>query len=192
MRLIGLLFLLLAAPAQAGVLVEGLYEGTPVRAEVGDDRSQVLLTIAGRARLVDLAAGTIASPDGAGKQPAGAALAWNPDFRVDALGGGAMVAGQLGSYRLVTEGPRICGELLVSAWMKPFMEPIAQAIALAQRDEARLAPRPRHGCSPMGFALLTEQGWPLLASGRDATIWRTTDLRFDHRPSWAAAPPGSP
>jgi len=172
--------------AMAGILVTGSYEGLPVTAEVGDDKTRVLVTVAGEARLVDIATGRLGMPAGPDALPRQPEPAWNPDFRVEELGGGTMIAGQFGSYHLVTEGSRICGEILVSGWMRPFMDPIARALALVARDDSRLAPRPRHGCASMPFALLAEKGWPLLASGRDAVIWQMETVRFDHQPAWQA------
>lgn len=175
--------LLLAAPAWAGILVEGRLEGVPLRLEFagpGEPAEPIVrATVAGEPFLVDLARGTV--------EPRARGAADRPDGRAPVglvqltpLGGGAMVAGHGGAWQVLTEDGRVCGEVLASAWMLRFLEPAVRAVELLEAHDPRLRPRPRHGCSPLAFRHWTRQGWPLLAGGREEAVFVTEGLRFDH------------
>lgn len=181
---------LLAAPATAGILLEGRLEGVPIRLELAHPgepgRDTVLATVAGAGRRIDLARALVLALDG-GPAPAPPRRAARPApgpglVQLTPLGGGAMVAGHGGTWQILTEDARVCGEVLASAWMARFLEPAVRALELLQEVEPSLAPRARHGCSPLGFRVWTTQGWPLLAGGRDEPVFLTERLRFDHRP----------
>ncbi|MCS6780053.1 MAG: hypothetical protein NZ555_10170 [Geminicoccaceae bacterium] len=192
-----LVLLLAAAPARAAVLIEARLEGVPLRIEAalpGEPAlAGVLVTVAGRTRLVDPEAGTVAllgadgTPDA--PKPVRAADAPVGALMLAPLGGGAMAAGHVGMYHLLTEDGRICGEVLAAAWMGRYLSGLVRAVALVQMVEPALAPRARHGCSPLAFPRWAEVGWPLLAGGRDDAVFRTERIRFDHPLPAALAPP---
>lgn len=175
-----------AGPARSGILIEARLEGVPLRIELASPgepgAGMVAASIDGSARLVDLERGVVRGPDGAPRPPRPAAARPGAGLvGLTPLGGGAMVAGHGGTWQLLTEDGRICAEVLASAWMLRFLEPAIRALELLQAVEPALAPRPRHGCSALGFASWTAQGWPLLVSGRSDTVFATERIRFDHR-----------
>jgi hypothetical protein len=176
----------LAAPALwAGILIEATLEGTPLRAEVGRNPERVLITAAGRQRLIDLTSGQIwlvgersIQPDVASATEDGSSgAAW----RLEAWGRGPSVAGYGSTYNVLQRGETICAEVLASRWMAEFVEPVVRAIALLQRVEPALQPKARPGCGAVPFAVYARNGWPLMAGYRDAPIFRTHGIRFDHR-----------
>lgn len=186
--------LLLAGPAQAGILLEGRLEGVPIRLELAGPgepgEARVRATVAGEGRWVDLEQGTVepAGPASAGVEPPATGL-----VRLTPLGGGAMIAGHGGSWQILTEDGRVCGEVLAAGWMLRFLEPAVRAVELLQAGDPRLRPRPRHGCSPLGFRHWTSQGWPLLAGGRAEAVFVTERIRFDHaRDPAEGRPPPAP
>lgn len=197
--LCSLVLLVAVAPALSAVLVEGRLEGVPLRIEAAlpgePARAGVLVTVAGRTRLVDPEAGTVAlvSADGASDASKPVEPADGPvgALMLTPLGGGAMAAGHVGVYHLLTEDGRICGEVLASAWMGRYLAGLVRAVALVQKVEPALAPRARHGCSPLAFPRWAEAGWPLLAGGRDDAVFRTERVRFDHPLPTALAPPSA-
>lgn len=175
--------LLLGDPATAGILVEGRFEGVPVRLELAGPgepgRELVRATVAGELRLVDTGRGTVepgdpAPPRTGGERPAVGLVQLTP------LGGGAMIAGHGGTWQILTEDGRVCGEVLAAGWMLRFLEPAVRALELLEASDPRLRPRQRHGCGPIGFRYWTSQGWPLLAGGRAEAVFVTERLRFDH------------
>ncbi len=175
----------IAAPvARAGILVEGALEGTPLRAELGRDRARVLVTVAGRPRLVDLATGRIWVASDGTARPVAAALADDgvrqQAWRLEQWSRGPAVAGYASTYNVLQLGESICAEVLASRWMTEFVEPVVQAISLLQRIEPALRPKPRPGCGAVPFEVYARNGWPLMAGYRDAAIFRTESIRFDH------------
>jgi hypothetical protein len=162
--LAAVLALLLAAPAMAGILVEGELEGEPVRVELGELRDRALVTLGAERRLVQLV-----------EPPAPP-----PGFRLAAWSGGPVVAGYGTTYNVLTRDAAICAEVLSAPWMAPFLRPAVAALALLQVSEPRLAPIPRDGCGPLPFTLLAGNGWPLFAGWKDAPLFATTRLSFSH------------
>lgn len=159
-----LLLLLVAPPLGAGILVEGLLEGRPVRVELGELPDRALVTLAGERRLVMLVEPT-APP---------------PGFHLAPWSAGPVVAGYGSTYNVLTRDAAICAEVLSAPWMTPFLRPAVAALAALQASEPGLAPVPRDGCGPLPFALLAGNGWPLFAGWKDAPLFATTRLSFAH------------
>lgn len=156
--------LLLAAPASAGILVEGRLEGQPLRIEVGALADRVVVTLAGERRVLSL-----------GQPPAPPS-----EFRLVAWSAGPLVSGYGSTYHVLTRDAAICAEVLAAPWMTPFLRPAVAALALLQTQEPALAPVPRDGCGPLPFTLLALSGWPLFAGWKDAALFETTRLDFAH------------
>lgn len=171
--------LVTGAPAQAGILVDARLEGVPLRLELGSDPNRVLVTVDGRTQLVDLAAGKI-WPGGAAAPASSEAGTPEGIFQLERWSRGPAVAGYASQYGVLRHGEAICAEVLSSPWMKSFLEPLVRALALLQRVDAALRPKPRPGCGALPFDAYAGDGWPLLVGFRDVAIFRTLRLRFDH------------
>jgi hypothetical protein len=183
-----------AAPAGAGMLLEGELAGTPVRLELGGRPDRVAATVDGADHLlVDLdraevlRGGERVGPNLPPVAAEGALERWSD---------GPLVAGYGTSYQVLIVGERICGEALTVGWMAGFTDPLARALSLLERSVPRLAPRPREGCSAaLGFASFDRgAAFPLLAGDRAAApLFRADWLRFDHYPPETRfALPGEP
>ena len=188
LRLVACLALaLLAAPleARAGMLVEGLFNGLPIRAETGTDRNLVLVSVNGTRHLVDVerqhvySLGSGAPMIRAGGLDNGAPML---AYSLRKWSAGPQVAGHASTYHVLQVGERICGEVLASAWMAPFIEPITRSLELMQRIEPGLRPVDRAECGAIPFAVYARNGWPLMAGWADEAAFLTKTVRFDHYP----------
>lgn len=174
----------LASEARAGMLVEGLFNGLPIRAETGSDRNLVLVSVKGTQHLVDVQRQQVFPMNGGQMIRAGLAddgstmlpyslRQWSP---------GPQVAGHASTYNVLQVGERICGEVLVSGWMTPFIEPVIRSLELMQRVAPGLAPEDRAECGAIPFAVYARNGWPLMAGWVDEAAFLTETIRFDHYP----------
>ena len=77
---------------------------------------------------------------------------------------------------------QICGEVLASAWMTPFLEPVVRSLELMQRVAPALRPVQRENCGAIPFTVYARNGWPLMAGWRDEAAFLTQTVRFDHYP----------
>lgn len=184
-----LAFLLQLAPAaQAGMLVEGLFNGLPIRVETGSDRNLVLVSVNHSRHLVDVARQHVYPLDGsAGMIRAGLADdgASGLPYSLKPWSPGPQVAGHASTYHVLQVGERICGEVLASAWMTPFIEPVIRSLELMQRVSPALAPEDRAECGAIPFTVYARNGWPLMAGWADETAFLTETVRFDHYPDEA-------
>jgi hypothetical protein len=154
--------------ARAGMLVEGLFNGHPIRVETGSDRNLVLVSVRGSRHLVDVERQQVYPLTSGGAM-----------IRAGAL---PQVAGHASSYNVLQVGERICGEVLASAWMTPFIEPITRSLELMQRIEPDLRPKDRAECGAIPFNVYARNGWPLMAGWSDEAAFLTETVRFDHYP----------
>lgn len=182
---------LAAGTATAGILLEGDYEGRPLRLELGRDQSRALAVVEGTRYLVDLARGDVYALDGSRpRRIRAAAMPEAAPFRPSSLepwSEGPMVAGYGSTYHVLIMGERICGEVLASPWTASFTEPLVRAVELLQRVDPKLAPRGHEpGCGEVGFAAYAGDGFPLMAGFKGEPLFRVSRLRFDHRPDEAA------
>ena len=168
------LMLATATAARAGILLEGRLNGTALRIELGPDPTRVVVTVAGERRLLALAA--------APPRPA-------PGYRLARWSTGPLVAGYGTSYHVLTLDASICGEVLAAGWMTPFLAPAVQAIGALEADDARLAPVARPVCGAIPFATFAANGFPLMAGWKDAAVFETTRLQFDHPSPPELVPP---
>lgn len=168
--------LLGAAPAAAGILVEAALEGVPVRIELGADPDRAVVTLNGRRQVLDLA--PVPAPAG---------------YRLVPWSAGPLVAGYGTTYHALLRDEAICAEVLKAPWMAPFLRPAALALAALQVLEPTLAPSEQEGCGAMPFALYARDGWPMMVGWKDAALFVTTTLRFDHpAPAELSAPAPAP
>jgi hypothetical protein len=180
----------LAAPvavgeARAGMLVEGLFNGHPIRLETGSDRNLVLVSLGGSRHLVDVERRHVYPMTSgvamirAGGLDNGAALL---PYSLRKWSAGPQVAGHASTYNVLQVGERICGEVLASSWMTPFIEPISRSLELMQRVEPALRPVDRAECGAIPFDVYARNGWPLMAGWSDEAAFLTETVRFDHYP----------
>lgn len=180
------LVLLTAGDARAGILVEGLFNGQQLRAELGSDRNLVLVSVAGTRHLVDINSQYIYPMDGAGGAPVQAAIADDIGsllpYTLRKWSAGPQVAGHASTYHVLQVDEQICGEVLASAWMTRFIEPIIRSLELMQRVDASLRPVDRENCGVIPFTVYARNGWPLMAGWIDEAAFLTETVRFDHHP----------
>ena len=178
--------LLPAAGARAGILVEAVQGDVPLRLETGSDHDRVLVTVAGEPYLVEARSGLVHRGDGGSSEPIRALLADDGasglPYMLERWSAGPPVAGHASTYHVLQVGERICGEVLASAWMTPFLAPIVRAMELMQRVSSALRPIEREGCGTIPFAAYARNGWPLMVGWRDEPVFRTLAVRFDHYP----------
>jgi hypothetical protein len=191
MRLLRLLACLVVAAliplggARAGMLVEGLFNGHPIRAETGTDRNLVLVSLSDSRHLVDVERQQVFPlGDGGAMIRAGALDDGAPllPYSLRQWSAGPQVAGHASTYHVLQVGERICGEVLASAWMTPFIEPIIRSLELMQRVAPALQPKERAECGAIPFTVYARNGWPLMAGWVDEAAFLTETVRFDHYP----------
>jgi hypothetical protein len=74
---------------------------------------------------------------------------------------------------------RICAEMMLSAWMRPFVDPAIQAIALLEQLRGV---READSCAGIPLATYAAAGWPLLAGKSDRPTLATRTIVFDYAP----------
>jgi hypothetical protein len=147
------------------MLVEGLFNGHPIRLETGSDRNLVLVSLGSSRHLVDVerrqvypmtsvAAMIRAGSSTTAPRCCPTAAQWSA---------GPQVAGHASTYHVLQVGERICGEVLASSWMTPFIEPITRSLELMQRVEPGLRPVDRAECGAIPSRLRPQR---LAADGR--------------------------
>ncbi len=172
--------------ARAGMLVEALFNGEPIRVETGSDRNLVLVSMGASRHLVDVERQYVYPMNGASTQPIRAAMlddgARMLPYNLRKWSAGPQVAGHASTYHVLQVGEQICGEVLASAWMTPFIEPITRSLELMQRIEPALRPVDRDTCGAIPFTVYARNGWPLMAGWVDEAAFLTETVRFDHHP----------
>jgi hypothetical protein len=178
-----LLSLLPRFSAEAAILIEARKHGEPFRMVIDNERQRALISTARSESLIDLQQGQIyiQGPGGvASRVPIGdAPLPANGLYRVEPWGPGPVIAGQSTVYHVISYGDEICAEMLVSAWMKPFVAPVVQALDLL--EDLSGAPRGR-GCERIPFSVYAAAGWPIMAGKIDHLTFETRSVRFDYQP----------
>jgi hypothetical protein len=69
--------------------------------------------------------------------------------------------------------------MMLSEWMRPFLDPAIRTIALVQQ---MLAPR-ADPCAEIPFAAYAAAGWPLIAGKSDRPTLETRTIAFDYEAS---------
>lgn len=189
--LTGVLLAFAASPiAGAALLIEGDLDGKALRILVDLESSQAEVSLGRTRHLLDLRADSARSiePDGSlREQEVGdrdGASSPTPDIKP--WGPGPTIAGHASVYHVMTLEEEICGELLISPWMKPFVKPAVEALAILERikgDHGIKSARLEGPCAALPFSSYAAAGWPLMAGGMDEPVFRTTAIQFDYEPS---------
>jgi hypothetical protein len=182
--LVGALLLMPGAVA-AATLIEMSAAGEPVNLVIDRPQQRVLLKSAGRRTWFDLNGGFVYHREGdARTQRAHARFRPGHDrpapYRIERFGPGPSVAGQASTYEVLFVDDRICAELMLSGWMRPFLDPAIRAIALIQQTLGAAHADP---CAEIPFATYAAAGWPLIAGKSDRPTLETRTIAFDHEAS---------
>ena len=187
LALLALACLLSLAPAAArgAVLIEMTVGTQPLRVVIDRPQQRVLIADGERRTWFDLNAGLVYHRVGDG--PAKRAHARYrpghdrpPPYRIERFGPGPIVAGQASTYQVLFVDERICAEMMLAAWMRPFVDPAIRAMASIRqlRDGREEDP-----CAGIPLATYAAAGWPLLAGKADRPTLATRTIAFDYAPS---------
>ena len=99
-------------------------------------------------------------------------------YRIERFGPGPIVAGQVSTYEVLFVDDRICAEMMLSEWMRPYLDPAIRAIALIQQT---LGAKRADPCAQIPFATYAAGGWPLMAGKSDHPTLATSTVAFDHK-----------
>jgi hypothetical protein len=173
---------LMSEAVQGATLIELRAGGDPVRLVVDRPQQRVLIASADRRTWFDLNAGLVYHREGAGPtQRAHARYRPGHDrlasYRIERFGPGPVVAGQASTYEVLFVDDRICAELMLSEWMRPFLDPAIRTIALIQQTLGAAQTDP---CDAIPFATYAAAGWPLMAGKSDRPTLETRTIAFDH------------
>jgi hypothetical protein len=177
--LLAALCLLLALPAAAEVVVEGVLDGQPVRLVGNGTLRTAEVIVDGRRLVVDLDAGTVTAD---GRALALAAAPPSARYRIERIGNrslGPRVAGRAGDYHMLRVDGRICAEVLVDRRWDRRADNAARILALLERALPGLRRPDGHGCGVIPFSALAGAGWPLLAGLRDRVAFETRHIALD-------------
>jgi hypothetical protein len=179
----------LALPtARSALLIEGNLAGRTLRIVVDAELARADVTVGGDRHRVDLARGEAhrVEADGTIREEELVASAGTPAPEIKPWGPGPTIAGHPSVYHVMTLGDEICSELLISPWMKPFVDPAVQALAIVERvkGEAGAWSTGLDGaCGELPFSSYARAGWPLMAGGLEQPIFETKAISFDYEPS---------
>jgi hypothetical protein len=177
--------LLMPGAAQGATLIEMRADGDPVRLMVDRPQQRVLIASADRRTWFDLSGGLVYHREGNGPTKRAHAR-YRPGhdriapYRIERFGPGPVVAGQASTYEVLFVDDRICAELMVSGWMRPFLDPAIRTIALIQQTRSAERADP---CAEIPFATYAAAGWPLMAGKSDHPTLETRTIAFDHKVS---------
>ena len=174
-----------AAGAGAATLIEARNESGPLRFVVDRGQDRVRLSSAAGTLLFDLAGGFLYVEQAGGAvgrvrayyRPGHGEL---PPYRLQLFGRGPLVAGHMSEYHVLFAAEEVCAELMLSAWMAPFVDPAVRALSLLEQLQAG---DDDDACARIPFATYAAPGWPLLAGKRHAPTFETLSVRFDYQPT---------
>jgi hypothetical protein len=98
-------------------------------------------------------------------------------YRIERFGPGPVVAGHASSYEVLFVDERICAEMMLSQWMRPFLDPAIRTIALIQQT---VGAAQTDACGDIPFATYAAAGWPVLAGKSDRPTLETRTIAFDY------------
>jgi hypothetical protein len=175
----------LSGAVQGATLIEMSAEGEPVALVVDRPNQWVLIRNSERRTWFDLSGGLVYHREGDGPTKRAHAR-YRPGhdriapYRIERFGPGPVVAGQASTYEVLFVDDRICAEMMLSGWMRPFLDPAIRTIALIQ--QTRGAER-ADACAEIPFATYAAAGWPLMAGKSDHPTLETRAIAFDHEAS---------
>jgi hypothetical protein len=169
------------AAARGAVLIEMTVGAEPLRVVIDRPGQRVLFAAGNRRTWFDLGGGMVYHREG--DAPARRAHARYrpghdepPPYRIERFGPGPIVAGQVSAYHVVFLADRICAEMVLSEWMRPFVDPAIRAMALIQQLRGIRHDDP---CTDIPLATYAAPGWPLLAGKSDRPTLATSSIAFD-------------
>lgn len=173
---------------QSALLIEGEFAGKTLRILVDKGEAKADVTIGHDRHFVDLTARTAhrIEADGSMQEEELAVSEAGPAPEINAWGPGPTIAGHSSVYHVMTLGDQICGELLVSPWMKPFVDPAVQALAILERVKRDVGVKStglEGACGALPFSSYALAGWPLMAGGIDQPVFKTETISFDYEPA---------
>ena len=179
---------LATSEAAGALLIEGVFSGKALRLVVDEEAAEAEVTLDGKRHFLDLDAGEAhrIEDDGTVHRAELSARKAAPRPEIQPWGPGPSIAGHASVYHVMRLNEEICGELLVSTWMKPFVDPAIQALALLERikGEGGMASTGLEGaCGDLPFSSYAQAGWPLMAGGIEQPIFKTEAISFSYTPS---------
>jgi hypothetical protein len=176
---------LMPGTVHGATLIEMSAEGEPVALVIDRPQQRVLIKGSERRTWFDLSGGLVYHREGNG--PAKRAHArYRPGhdriapYRIERFGPGPVVAGQASTYEVLFVEDRICAEMMLSEWMRPFLDPAIRTIALIQQTRGG---ERADACAEIPFATYAAAGWPLMAGKSDHPTLETRTIAFDHEAS---------
>lgn len=179
---------LATSPASGALLIEGVFSGKALRIIVDEEAAEAEVTLDDKRHFLDLAADEAhrIGADGTVSLAELSAKATAPKPEIRPWGPGPTIAGHSSVYHVMRVDGEICGELLISPWMKPFVDPAVQALAILERikGEDGIKQTGLDGaCGDLPFSSYALTGWPLMAGSIDEPIFRTEAISFNYQPS---------
>jgi hypothetical protein len=185
-------FALILSPlaGSAAVLIEGRTDGLDLRVVADRQQQRVLIEKGSERALVDLAAGDVYLGLETGA-PEHVHAYFRPGhdeiapYRLERFGPGPVMAGHASTYYVLFAGERVCAEILSSAWMRPFVDPAVQALAVldAIKQPQVATAAGDDACAHIPLATTAAAGWPLLSGKIDHPTFTTEAIRFDYEPA---------
>lgn len=179
---------LTTSEAAGALLIEGVFSGKALRIVVDEEAGEAEVTLDGKRHFLDLdtgeahrieADGTVHLAELSAKKSA-------PQPEIQPWGPGPSIAGHASVYHVMRLNDEICGELLISTWMKPFIDPAVEVLSMLERikGEGGITSTGLEGpCGDMPFSSYTMAGWPLMAGGIERPIFKTEAISFSYSPS---------
>lgn len=177
---------LAASPASGALLIEGIFSGKALRIVVDEESAAAEVTLGEDRHFLDLAAGKAhrIEADGTVQAVEMVAREAGPKPKIEPWGPGPSIAGYSSVYHIMQLEGEICGELLISPWMKPFVDPAVEALSILERVEGSgIRPSGLEGaCRQLPFSSYAQLGWPLMAGSIDRPIFKTETISFNYEP----------
>ena len=187
LALLALAWFLLLAPAAArgAVLIEMTVGARPLRVVIDRPQQRVLVADGEWRTWFDLNAGLVyhRAADGPVRRAHARYRPGHdrpPPYRIERFGPGPIVAGQASTYQVLFVDERICAEMMLAEWMRPFVDPAIRAIASIQQSPDG---RVEDACAGIPLVTYAAAGWPLLAGKADRPTLATRTIAFDYAPS---------
>ena len=181
-----LVLLIVGQQASAGILWKTTIRGEKLQFELGENPDRVLVATGDERFLVDLKRSAIYQRSGQNWQKLELAPASNQVLRhpihMRRWGPGPVIAGHRTTFHILQLDELICAEVLVSIWMRSFLEPFAKSLTLLQRILPNLSPSTDDSqCGALPLEIILRKGWPLMIGRLNGIMLKTEKLDFDHQ-----------